>query len=175
MQGKCYPYLRHTRKKERRKHLPSSSLLMHVTQGVDVEGEEATQLSLTSSSFLYHLGIMSNSLQQLLEEPKFGSYREQTVRNCSSLIHMLEQAAHSVFCAIADCWKKTSQPQDYKPTDNYFGAVNINESFTLFTLLLLQGAIQIQTKFHTSLCTWLSLRLKPKFQNYSSNKTSALA
>lgn len=92
-------------------------------------------------------------------------------------IQTLEQAAHSVLSATADCWKTTSHPHDYKLADNDFGAVYINESFTHLTLSLL-NRVQFrfkQAKFHTSLCTWLSLQGELKFQNYSSNKTSVLA
>lgn len=59
-------------------------------------------------------------------------------------IQMLEQAAHSVLSVTADPWKITSHPHDYEPTDNYFGAVNINESFAYLTLLHLN---RVQFRF----------------------------
>lgn len=59
-------------------------------------------------------------------------------------IQMLEQTAHSVLSATADHWKTTSHLHDYKPADNYFGAVNINESFTHLTLLFLN---RVQLRF----------------------------
>ena len=79
--------------------------------------------------------------------------------------------------ATADRWKTTPHPYGYKPADNYFGAVNINESISHLPLLFL-NRVQLrfkQPKFHTSLCTWLFLQAESKFQSYLFNKTPVLA